>query len=212
MRRAAVAAAAFLLGVQLARGEGDVARVAGELAERQEVLFKDVEKIAKAAKDIVEVRETRESGRFVLNDEEIALEKKAQADLHIFMERYRNDTLETLAIYDALAGKRAVDPLRELFGKALDEIVEVEWEDRGIDEIADELSAGYGVKMFVKGDVDQRLSLSLNGKMSLRAVLAHIANVFHVKLARDGDELWFVRSDEAAATPDGEADPGGAGD
>lgn len=189
-----LALAGFLLGSGLAHGKESAPDAARTLLTKQQDLFADLEKIEKAAKDIVELREQRASGKYILNKEELALEKQARMDLHIFMERSRNNTLEVLAIYDRLLGKEAyVDPLRKLFGKALYQTVEVAWDEKDLEEIVDDLIEGYGVKMFIKGDIDIRRTMSLNGEMTLLAILLQIENVFDAKLTLKDGHLWFVR-------------------
>ena len=184
---------AFLGGAHLARSEAPQT-VAKGLVQRQRALLKDLDKIQQAIRDTKEIRETRESGKYVLNSEERKLEKKARKDFHIFMERLRNNTLETLAIYDRLLGKQQyVDPLRRIFGKALDESVEIEWDDQDLEDIVDDLVVGYGVKMFVKGDIDIRRTMSLQGEMTLLSILLQIENVFDAKLVEKEGELWFIR-------------------
>ena len=123
---------------------------------------------------------------------ELRLEKRAKKDLHIFMERYRNNTLEALDIYDELLGLKVQDLLTHIFGKAVDRVVEVEWSDWSFDEIADELSESYGVDLFVKGSVMSRKTMSLEGRMTLRAILDHIENRFGAKLVLDEGEAWFA--------------------
>ncbi|MHC4225045.1 MAG: hypothetical protein ACYSX0_04155 [Planctomycetota bacterium] len=196
-RTALVALLAFALGAGLAAGGADQVRQAEEFLRRQETLFADLQKVEKAIFYIQDIRKTREAGRFVLNEEEIKLEKKAQKDLHIYMERSRNDALEILAIYETLLGRqRYIEPLRRMFGKALDEVVHVDWEEADLDEVVDDLVAGYGVKMFIRGDIDLRKTMSLSGDMSLLAILLQIENVYDARLVDDGGELWFVTVQE----------------
>ena len=136
MRRVILAAAvlvAFLAGRQVAGAAGDDDALE-ELAEHEERLLRDVAKIGQACEDVLEIRKMRESGQYVLNDEEKKMERQGREDFHIFMERFRNDTLEVLEILDAAAsGKSAVDPLRRVYGKALDQIVTVGWNDEELD-------------------------------------------------------------------------------
>ncbi len=191
---ALLAAGAFFLGSNVVQGKENPAKAAKLLYKRQRDLFKDLEKIHRAAKDVLELRAQRESGKFILNKEERKLEKQARKDFHIFMERIRNNTLEVLAIYDRELGKQAyIDPLRKIFGKALYATVEVNWDEQGLDEIVDELIDGYGVKMYIKGDVDVRRTMSLSGKMTLLSILLQVENVFDAKLIYRNDTLWFVR-------------------
>lgn len=192
-----LAAGAFFLGSNVAQGEGvktNFAKIAKLLYTRQEDLFKDLVKIERANKDIVELRKLRDSGDFVLNDEERKLEKQARKDFHIFMERIRNNTLDVLAIYDRELGKAAyIDPLHKAFGKSLYSTVEVDWDEQDLDEIVDELIEGYGVKMYIKGDIDIRRTMSLQGNMTLLSILLQIENVFDAKLVYRNDTLWFVK-------------------
>ncbi|MHC4933353.1 MAG: hypothetical protein ACYTGV_14305 [Planctomycetota bacterium] len=196
-RTALAALLAFALGAGLAAGGADQVRQAEEFLRRQEMLFGDLQKVEKAVFYIQDIRKTREAGKFVLNEEEIKLEKKAQKDLHIYMERSRNDALEILAIYETLLGRqRYIEPLRRMFGKALDEVVHVDWEEADLDEVVDDLVAGYGIKMFIRGDIDLRKTMSLTGDMSLLSILLQIENVYDSRLVDDGGELWFVTVQE----------------
>lgn len=193
---AVFAAGAFLLGSNVAQGEGakNNTKIAKLLYTRQKDLFKDLVKIERANKDIVELRKLRDAGEFVLNEEERKLEKQARKDFHIFMERIRNNTLDVLAIYDRELGKEAyIDPLRKIFGKSLYSTVQVNWDEQGMDEIVDELVAGYGVKMYIKGNVDIRRTMSLQGKMTLLSILLQIENVFDARLVYRNDTLWFMK-------------------
>ena len=161
------AALAFVLGSALAEDEAaPSAEIVKELRSRQAMLVKDLEKIEQAAKDVREMRETRDAGIYTLNAEEKKLERSARMDLHIFMERARNDTLETLALLDrVLKTQDYVDPLERVFGaKALKEVVAVRWDSEDLDTVIGELSAAYRVRINIGGEI-----------------------VF-----RDG-ELWFVR-------------------
>ncbi len=192
-----LAAGAFFLGSNVAQGEGvktNFAKIAKLLYTRQEDLFKDLVKIERANKDIVELRKLRDSGEFILNKEERKLEKQARKDFHIYMERLRNNTLDVLAIYDRELGKQAyIDPLRKVFGKSLYSTVQVDWDEQDLDTIVDELVEGYGVKMYIKGDVDIRRTMSLQGNMTLLSILLQIENVFDAKLVYRNDTLWFVK-------------------
>ena len=202
---ALLALLAFFLGSGLAQDrpdrqpepdvdKKDIPAVAKLLKKRQQALLGDLKKIARASKDIKELREQRESGKFVLNKEEIKLEKSAQMDFHIFMERIRNNTLEVLALYDRVLGKEAyVDPLRKIFGKSLYQTVAVNWDEQGIEDIVDELVDGYGVKMYIKGNVDGRRTMNLTGEMTLLSILLQIENVFNAKLTLKNGALWFVK-------------------
>lgn len=183
-----LALAAFAAG-----GAEDTAEDIRALAQRQKTLYRDLAKIERAVKDMNEIGKMREEGIYVLNSEEKKLERKAKEDFQIFMERYRNDTLRQLAILDRLLGKEQyVHPLRKRFGKALDETVLVSWNERALDEIVEELIAGYGVQMWIKGDIDIRKTMSLEGEMSLMAILLQIENVFDARLVEDDGHLWFV--------------------
>jgi hypothetical protein len=200
-----LALAAFAAGRGLAGdgdGKGEGAAAAAEiraLVARQKKLYDDLAKIEQAVKDMNEIRQMRESGEFVLNDEEEKLEKRAKVDFQIFMERYRNDTLRVLGVLDRLLGKEQyTDPLRRRFGKAFDDPVRVEWNEVALDEIVSELVAAYGVKMFVRGEVDARKTMSLEGELSLKAILLQIENVFDAQLVEREGELWFVGIGSAA--------------
>jgi hypothetical protein len=187
------ALAAFLLGSGLAGGESKLADDDAALVEHQRFLKGDLERIDSAVRDVQEIEKLRATGLFVLNDEEKKMERKGRKDFHIFLERYRNDTLQVLAIYDRMLGKQLyIDPLRLHFGKALDELVAVEWDEQALDEICDELSEGYGVNLYIKGNLDSRQTMSLKGEMTLLAILLQIENVFHAKLIEQDGELWFT--------------------
>jgi hypothetical protein len=189
----AAAAVAFLVGSQLAGGAPKRA-VGPELLKRQKKLFKDMDKIRLAAKDIVELREIRESGKYILNHEEKKLEKKSRMDFHIFMERARNDTLEVLRIYDRVLNKQDyVDPIRRYFGRALDEIITVNWDEEAIEDVVSEIADAYNVKLNISGDLDYRKTISLNGEMSLLAVLLYLENLWDAQLTIKNGKLWFVR-------------------
>jgi len=189
----AAAAVAFLVGSQLAGGAPKRA-VGPELLKRQKKLFKDLDKIRQATKDIVELREIRESGKYILNDEEIKLEKKSRMGFHIFMERARNDTLEVLRIYDRVLKKQDyIDPLRRYFGRALDEIISVNWDEEAIEDVVGEIADAYNIKLNISGDLDYRKTISLNGEMSLLAVLLYLENLWDAQLIVKGGKLWFIR-------------------
>lgn len=199
-----LAAAAFLAGHGVA-ADDDPATITRILMRRQKRLYGDIEKIQKAVGDVLEIRAMREGGDYVLNDEEKRMERQGRLDFHIFMERYRNDTLRVLAILDRALGKeRYVDPLRRKFGKKLDQIVAVNWHETSLEEIVDELVGAYGVDMYVRGDVDIRRTISMHGEMSLLAILLQIENVFDCKLVEDEGELWFTNvSRKPPPEPDG---------
>jgi hypothetical protein len=205
---AVLTGAAFLAGTLLADdgpagkapGGDDPAEVVAELKRRQELLFKDLTKIESAARDVRSIRDTRASGEYIISAEEKKLERQGRADLHIFMERCRNDTLETLALFDrVLASGRYVEPLRRVFGMALDTLVIVEWEDVAIDTIIDEISSAYGVPMHIKGDIDRRRSITLAGEMSLVSILFNLENVANGQFVVKDDVVWFERARPAAA-------------
>ncbi len=184
---------AFVLGSGLAGGEAKLSEDAAKLVEHQEFLKGDLKRIDRAVRDVQEIEKLRATGLFVLNDEEKKMERKGRKDFHIFLERYRNDTLQVLAIYDRMLGKQLyIDPLRLHFGKALDELVAVDWQEQALDEICDELSDGYGVNLYIKGNIDSRQTMSLAGEMTLLAILLQIENVFQAKLIEQDGELWFT--------------------
>jgi hypothetical protein len=189
----AAAAVAFLLGSQLAGG-APKRPVGRELLSRQQRLFADLDKLRQAAKDIVELREVRESGKYVLNHEEKKLEKKSRMDFHIFMERSRNDTLEVLRILDRVLKKQDyVDPIRRHFGRALDEIITVNWDEEAIEDVVSEIASAYNVRLNISGDLDYRKTISLNGEMSLLSVLLYLENLWDAQLVLKGGKLWFIR-------------------
>jgi len=197
-------AAAFLGGTHVARGGGSTDAV-GQLEDHEELLLKDLAKIEQACKDVLEIRKMRESGQYILNDEEKKMERQGREDFHIFMERFRNDTLEVLEILDAAAsGKSAVDPLRRVYGNALDQIVTVAWSEEELETMLGELSQTYGVPINTSGEMDRRRTMSLSGEMSLLSVLLQIENVYEGKfIVRDG-QLWLVLvppEDEAPPEP-----------
>jgi hypothetical protein len=207
--------AAFLLGTRLAPAadNDESAGVAAELLKRHKLLANDLRRVQKAVKDVVEIRQMRAQGGFVLNDTEKSMERQGRQDFHIFMERIRNDTLEVLEIYERVLNKQAyVDPIRKKLGRALYELVAVDWREQPLEDIVAEISAGYKVRINVSGDIDYRKTMSLNGQMSLLSILLYIENVFDAKLVVRNDELWFVRvggeKDEPGAKP-GDAPPDG---
>jgi hypothetical protein len=189
----AAAAVAFLLGSQLAGG-APKRPVGQELLSRQQRLFADLDKMRQAPKDIVELRDVRESGKYVLNHEEKKLEKKSRMDFHIFMERSRNDTLEVLRILDRVLKKQDyVDPIRRHFGRALDEIITVNWDEEAIEDVVSEIASAYNVRLNISGDLDYRKTISLNGEMSLLSVLLYLENLWDAQLVLKGGKLWFIR-------------------
>jgi len=185
--------AAFLGGTRLARGGAGEETIIAELRRHEDLLLKDLGKIEQACKDVVEIRQMRESGEFILNAEEKKLERQGREDFHVFMERFRNDTLEVLEILDhAVAKADFVDPLRRIYGKALDEPVTVAWNDEDLDVLIGEISGDYGVPIQISGEMDRRKTVTLSGEMSLLAVLLQLENVFDGKfVVRDG-KLWLV--------------------
>jgi len=189
----AAAAVAFLLGSQFAGG-APKRPVGQELLNQQQRLFADLDKMRQAAKDIVELRDVRESGKYVLNHEEKKLEKKSRMDFHIFMERSRNDTLEVLRILDRVLKKQDyVDPIRRHFGRALDEIITVNWDEEAIEDVVNEIASAYNVRLNISGDLDYRKTISLNGEMSLLSVLLYLENLWDAQLVLKGGKLWFIR-------------------
>jgi hypothetical protein len=196
-------AAAFVGGTRLARGGADDEALK-ELVRHENQLIQDLAKIEQACKDVVEIRKMRESGEFVLNDEEKKMERQGREDFHIFMERFRNDTLEVLQILDrAVAKEDYVDPLRRIYGKALDQPVTVSWSEEDLDVLIGELSEDYGVRINISGDMDRRKTLSLDGEMSLLAVLLQLENVFDGTFEVKEGGLWFV-----LGVPEEEKPPG----
>jgi hypothetical protein len=196
-------AAAFCGGLRLAQGAGPDDAM-DRLDDHERLLLKDLAKIEQACKDVLEIRKMRESGEYVLNDEEKKMERQGREDFHIFMERFRNDTLEVLDILDAaVEGRPPVDPLRRLYGKALDQVVTVDWNDEDLDVILGEISHTYGVPIQVSGEMDRRRTLSLSGEMSLQAVLLQIENVFDGKFVVKDGSLWITALPPAEATPEG---------
>ncbi len=200
-------AAALLGGARLARSAGDEEELLKALVRQQALLAGDLKKIEQACKDVVEIRQMRQSGQFVVNDEEKKLERQGREDFHIFMERIRNGTLEALEILDRAANKEDfVDPLRRIYGKALDEPVTVSWEEEDLDVLIGEISEDYGVEVYVSGELDRRKTLTLNGEMSLAAVLLQVENVFNGRfVVKDDGKLWLVLGEpeeEKAPGPD----------
>lgn len=187
----AAVAAAFLCGVRFARGASD--DDLRSLVDHEDLLLRDLNKIEQACKDVIEIRKMRESGEYVLNDEEKKMERQGREDFHVFMERFRNDTIEVLEILDAACGGRETkDPLRRIYGKRLDQVVKVAWSEEDLDVLIADLSDGYGVPINVSGEMDRRRTLSLSGEMSLLAVLLQVENVYDGKfVVRDGN-LWLV--------------------
>jgi hypothetical protein len=166
------------------------------LRDRQKVLMADVEKIASAAKDIVEIRQQRATGLYVMNDFELKMERTGKKDFHIFMERYRNDTLETLALLDKVLDKQAfVDPLRGVFGKHLEDRIEILWDDFDLEAVVEELETGFDVTVEIEGDYDEGHTINFEGKMTLLAALLQIENLFDVRMRVEGKKLIYVVPD-----------------
>lgn len=198
----AAAAAAFLFGAVLSADESTPAGLATELTRRQRYLFKDLAKIERAVAGMQEIREMRDAKIYSLTPEERKLERKSRQDFHIFMERFRNDTLEVLEMYDrALKKEDYVDPLRRVFGRALREVVQVKWEEVPMEDVVSELANGYGVRMNVSGELDYRKTMTLSGDMSLQSILLYIENVWNAELVLKNGELWFERAREQAPAP-----------
>lgn len=188
-----VLAVAFGAGHALAKPERDVGWIVKTLRTRHDKLMSDVRKIDRAGKDFVEIQEMRATGEYVLNEHELKMEKSGRKDFHIFMERYRNDTLETLALLEKLLGKEAyVDPLRKVFGDRLDTQLEVAWEDVTLDEVAEELADRFKAKVDVDGHSDMNLMISFEGKMTLLAVILQVETLFECETRVEGDKLFFV--------------------
>jgi len=196
---AALLAGAFVSGRALA-GPDDRAKQEATIAllkKRQTKLYEDIKKIERAAKDWTEIQAMRKSGEFVLNKYELKMEKEGRQDFHIFMERFRNDTLDTLVILDRIVGKQAyIDPLRKVFGDKLDQIVRVDWVDMQLEDIADELTGAFQVKIKIRGHFDNEKSISFDGKMTVLAALLQLETLFDVDLAVEGDTLWLVVPEE----------------
>jgi len=195
---ATLSGTAFVAGRSLADIE-DKQKQAGTIAllkKRQAKLYEDIKKIERAAKDWTEIQAMRKTGDFVLNKYELKMEKSGKQDFHIFMERFRNDTLDTLAILDRIVKKEAyVDPLRSVFGDKLAEIVEIEWVDMSIEDIADELVGNFRVKIGIQGEFEHQKSISFNGKMTVLAALLQLETLFDIDLRVEGDKLWLVVPD-----------------
>lgn len=209
---AAAAGAAFLVGRALAAGPDAPAakEVVAELRRRQKLLAGDVDRVERAARDIVEIRKMVATGKYVLNEEERKMQKRGRVDFHIFLERIRNDTLQVLEIYDRVLHKQDyVEPLERVFGRALHELVEVRWEDQPVEEVVADLSEGYGVRINVGGSIDYRKTLSLEGQMSLLSILLHLETLLDARLeVREGHQLWIVRAGGGGEPGDDPGDDG----
>jgi len=205
------AASAFWAGAGLAAGANSEEKaLVEELVHRQDMLEGDIEKVGKAAAEVEEIRKTRAAGEYVLNDEEKRLERRGRVDFHIFLERIRNDTLEVLRIYDRVLHKQAyIDAMENLYGRALHQIVSVQWEDLPLEDVVGELSESYGVPIDIQGLIDYRKTMSLEGDMSLYSILLYIESVYDAKLVVKGKHLFIARlghendKDESDAEGDG---------
>ncbi len=188
-----LALVAFVAGAALAKPPSlkDVAFVK-ELMRRDAWLAKDVTKVERAIRDIIEIQEMVDKGIYVLNDTEKKMAKKGRVDLHIFTERIRNDTLELLAVYDiALDKPRYVEPLRRVFGNALDEVVTVEWFSEEVEDVLEEISNGYGKPIEIRGEIETKLTMSLEGEMSLLSILLYIENTYDARLVFEKGVLYL---------------------
>jgi len=189
-------AGAFLAGRAIAaknKKKPTPTEIVETLTKRHAKLMEDVEKIQKAGKDWTEIQEMRATGKYVLNRYEKKMEKDGKMDFHIFMERYRNDTLETLALLDRLLGKEAyVDPLRAVFGDALDDRLDIDWENVNLESVAGTLSRQFDAKVEIDGLPEEGLTINFRGNMTLLAAVLQIENLFDVRIRVDGDKLYFV--------------------
>jgi len=186
----ALALLAFAAGLGIARA-GPREDACKAFQARQATLWNDLRKIEKATYEFGEVEKTRAEG-YQLSYDDREMERHARLDFHIFMERYRNDTLEALAELDRICGGGAEDPLRAILGKAMEEVVEVNWSDRTFEEIVAQIEAGYNVRITVRGEWDSRVSMSLEGPYSLRSILDQIEEVFAMRLVAEGRDLVFL--------------------
>jgi hypothetical protein len=197
---ACLVTAAFIAGHALAakhRKKPSPVEIVATLRKRHAKLMEDVAKIEKAGKDWTEIQEMRATGEYVLNRYEKKMEKDGKMDFHIFMERYRNDTLETLALLDRLLGKEAyVDPLRKVFGDALEKRLDIDWENVNIDDVTHWLSENFDAEVAVDGIPEQGLTISFRGNMTLLAAVLQIENLFDVRMRVEGEKLWFVIPDK----------------
>jgi hypothetical protein len=204
----AVLIATFLGGYSLAQDAGKdkpaekaiPADTVKKLRDRHKTLMVDVEKIEMAAKHIVEIREQRATGLYIINEYELKMERTGKKDFHIFMERYRNDTLNTLALLDSALGKQAyVDPLVTVFGERLQDRVTIVWEEWDLEDVIEELETQYDVSVEMEGSFDEGHTISFEGEMTLLAALLQIENLFDVRMRVDGEKLVYVipeREDE----------------
>lgn len=199
MRRTAIACAlALLAGWLVASPDDRWAEVADELLAKQRWLLQDLEKVENACRTISDYKQTRESGLYEITPEEERFERKAKENFQIFLERARNCTLESLQLLDVALGAKTKDPLETVFGKALHEVIEVDFEDQALEEVVSQLEATYGVAIHVRGDCFSRKIMSLRGQMSLRSILDHMEQVFCVRLVVEDGKLWFVPTGKPA--------------
>ncbi|MDH3590281.1 MAG: hypothetical protein OER88_00270, partial [Planctomycetota bacterium] len=82
-------------------------------------------------------------------------------------------------------------PLRRVFGKRLDNVVAVEWFDQSIEAVLGELEDGYGVPIVIRGDLETKMTVSLEGEMSLLAILLYIENAYDARLVVEKGKLWL---------------------
>ena len=192
----AVLVAAFAGGRALAKPKLAPADIAAELRKRHTKLMEDVTKIERAGSDFLEIQEMRATGKYVLNEWELKMEKSGRVDFHIFMERYRNDTLETLTLIEKFLGKEAyVDPLRRVFGEKLETPLEIAWDDVGLEDVIDELKDRFNADIDIDGDIEMGLTINFEGEMTLLAAVLQIENLFDVRIRVEGKKLWFVVPD-----------------
>ena len=195
-------ALAFGAGRALAQSKSKPSGVAVAeiLRKRHTKLMEDVAKIEKAGKDFLEIQAMRETGKYVLNRYELKMEKEGRMDFHIFMERYRNDTMETLDLLDRLLGKQAyVDPLEKVFGERLDDQLEINWNDVNLQDVVDELAGQFNARVEIDGFPEEGLTISFRGKMTLLAAVLQIENLFDVRMRIEGKTLWFEVPDREVA-------------
>jgi len=188
------AIAAFAAGRALA--DPAPTAIVEKLRTRQAKLMEDVDKIQRAAADWTEIQQMRATGEFVLNRWELKMEKEGRMDFHIFMERYRNDTLETLAVLDRLLGKEAyVDPLRHVFGDSLEERLDIAWNDVNLQDVVDWLGERFKAQVGIDGLPEEGLTITFRGNMTLLAAVLQIENLFGVRMRVEGKKLYYVVPD-----------------
>lgn len=193
MRRTAIPCAlATLAGWLLASPDDRWAELADELLAKQQWLLQDLQKVENACRTITDYKQTRESGLYEIGPDEERFERKAKENFQIFLERTRNCTLESLQLLDVALGVTAKDSLAGIFGKALHEVIEVNFEDQALEEVVPQLEEVYRVEINVRGDCFSRKTMSLHGEMSLRSILDHMEQVFCVRLVVENGKLWFV--------------------